>query len=88
MFKALLKANDGSRYEHSETILLLDLSKYEGEEEIEDDAEAIEKAIRDHYTTNWCQHGHDCCGCWRTSVTLVALDGWRAVVHLLHTQNV
>lgn len=82
MFKELIRASDGSTYEHSDTVLLLDLTDVKGT------PAQIERAIRFHYTTNWCQHGHDCCGCWRTSVTLVALDGWRAVVHLLHTQNV
>lgn len=82
IFKELIRANDGSRYENSITILLLDLDSVDGE-----DAE-IEEAIREHYTTEWCQHAHDCCGCWRTRVGMVTMDGWRAMVELRHSQNV
>lgn len=78
----LMRANDGSTYEHSETILLLSL------QDANLSAEEAEELIRERYTTDWCQHGHDCCGCWCTRVNMVSSDGFVAMVHLTHHQNV
>lgn len=81
-FRELIRANDGSLYENSTTILLLDLK---GDDR---DEREIDNDIREHYTTSWCQHNHDCCGCWRTFVGMVTMDNWRAMVELRHVQNV
>lgn len=82
MFKELIRANDGITYESSDTVLLLDVSQDERT------AEELEEAIREHYTTQWCRCAHDCCGHWRTGVGLIAIDEYKAVVQLHHSQNV
>jgi hypothetical protein len=82
MFKELIRANDGSQYETANSVVLIDLK---GDERSKSE---LEDAIRKRYTTEWCNCSHDCCGHWRTTVNLITMDLWVAVVHLRHSQNV
>jgi len=82
MLKELIKANDGVTYERSETVILIDLSQDERE------IDEIEEEISDQYETEWCNCANDCCGHWRTYVRSIDIDGGRAMVALVHTQNV
>jgi hypothetical protein len=84
MFKIIAKGDCGSRYETADSVLLLDIEDFAEEHpEME-----LELTIHDYFTRSWCSHSHDCCGCWRTTVSSVTIDPWNAVVHLRHTQNV
>lgn len=92
MFKRIAGCDTGSRYERCEGVMLVQWDEDWAEAEFGED-EVGEDALRDAltlaYTTNWCNHGHDCCGCWRTQVMEVTLLGFgKAMLYLVHTQNV
>ncbi len=76
-----------------EQIVLLDITELVNSLECQEEnsmKQQIITLIEDMYYTPWCNHSHDCCGCWHSEVKMIQvnLTYMRAMAYIYHTQNV